>query len=807
MKEDCRNDCLEKLRFPKTLVNRPGLSHFDYRIGNYVDIREALLRNLDKTPGLSQWTHRGADDPGIALLEGAAILGDILTFYQERYANEAYLRTAEWRESISDLVRLLGYRLSPGLGGHASFAFEVKGDQPVVVPPNFPLKADIEGMPAPVDFETFAPENASSSLTAYPWLSKFNLYRPLETPDISADTTEFFIQTPDQLTAATPVVLKAGDRLLLGTPNPVGTPTRIANPEIVIVDSIRVQHGMKIFKIKGKLQRRSGPATPIVAYKLGRSFHHFGHNGPRILVKAPDPIKSKATKTSDTVTKVESDPPLEFNISFRRKINDDTVNDTITPEAARPRVQASSGLAAILLAAGSVVNTGASGTGTAALLGSNMGAVMSNQMLGIGIGGAVNLGQSSGAATTIGRLDLPQMEARATPRATPGQPLVIVEPSLRPTEFPLDGEVQDLATGVTLIVQGQFYSTNVGGTSGEVAALRDVSSIRTTSVTWGLSTGTVSMVTLANALSTSTDGNNFMDIAQVQLHEALSPLLTLRAAFQPAASAPRNTFNFYGTLAQAQDLNGRALFLVPATGDARKVNVTHVDPPLAGEHPLLHRITINADQNPADFPNDPPYSVTVYGNVVEATQGKTVALAPLGNGDSRLTFQTFKLPKSPLTYFHSDTPPEVPRLKVYVNNRLWKRVPSFFNRKPDEEIYIVREDPDNVSWVQFGDGKTGARVPSGVKNVTAVYRIGTGAFGKLKEKAKVQASAKLDRLDKIQMPGEALDGAQPEGGDNARIAAPGKIQSLDRLVSLEDYESEALGLAGVTKAAARVATD
>ena len=50
----------------------------------------------------SAWTHRDADDPGIALMEGAAILGDILTFYQEHYANEAYLRTAAWRERLSD---------------------------------------------------------------------------------------------------------------------------------------------------------------------------------------------------------------------------------------------------------------------------------------------------------------------------------------------------------------------------------------------------------------------------------------------------------------------------------------------------------------------------------------------------------------------------------------------------------------------------------------------------------------------------------------------------------------------------------
>ena len=30
-----------------------------------------------------------------------AVVGDILTFYQQHYANEAYLRTAAWRDSFS----------------------------------------------------------------------------------------------------------------------------------------------------------------------------------------------------------------------------------------------------------------------------------------------------------------------------------------------------------------------------------------------------------------------------------------------------------------------------------------------------------------------------------------------------------------------------------------------------------------------------------------------------------------------------------------------------------------------------------
>jgi predicted phage baseplate assembly protein len=219
--------------------------------------------------------------------------------------------------------------------------------------------------------------------------------------------------------------------------------------------------------------------------------------------------------------------------------------------------------------------------------------------------------------------------------------------------------------------------------------------------------------------------------------------------------------------------------------------------------PLLRRVTLDRNVTLAGYRNENPL-VTVYGNLIDATEGKSEAPAALGNGDSRLVFQTFKIPKAPLTYHVSEsaTPPEVPELQIYVNNRLWKRVSSFFSRGPAEEIYLVREDEDNNSWVQFGDGKTGARLPSGIKNVVARFRTGTGAFGPMKANSKPQAGGRLDGLDKVQLLDVASGGSEPEDGENARQAAPGKIQSLDRLVSLADFESEALGIAGVVKAAA-----
>jgi hypothetical protein len=719
VKEDCRNDCVEALRFPRKLENRPGLSHLDFRIGTYADIREALLRNLDKTAGLSQWTHRGADDPGIALLEGAAILGDILTFYQERYANEAYLRTAEWRDSISNLVRLLGYRLSPGLGGAASFAFEVKGDQLVTIPPNFPLKAEVEGLSKPADFETSEPA------IAYPWLSKFNLYRRLQTPQITHDTTEFYIFAPDQF--PTPTELKANDRLLIGVGNSLTNPTRLTSPEIVIIDSVRVLHGRKLYKIKGGL-KWNGNRFELSAFKLGRSFHHFGSSGPRTITKAPAATTVTATTGPGTVagtttTTTTSTPITEYTHSFFRSLTYATV--TI----------------------------------------------------------------ASPYTTFLGTANS----------------IKYVDPRLTQFEFALDGEVKDLSTGTRMIITLPLYQYS-GSPPLDVTLVRTVNSIRSASQTYGLITGKATVVTFDQQLNITEGGDYWItDIRPMLFDEVLSPPLQLRGGLEETSLASDNQLYLYGTDDQVQSLKNRRLVFVKPGAEPfdRTVNEVQTLAPSNAARPLLRRVTLDSEVTLLDFPNEQPV-VTVYGNIVDATQGKTEKLVALGNGDSRLVFQIFKLPKSPLTYLHSDsvTPPEVPQLQIYVNNRLWKQVASFFGRKPDEEIYIVREDPENTSWVQFGDGETGARLPSGVKNVTAVYRSGTGAFGALKEKTKIQAGAKLDRLDKIQMPRAASGGAQPEDGDNARAAAPGKIQSLDRLVSLEDFESEALGMAGVTKAAA-----
>ena len=178
----CKHECKKTPVFPQDIFNRPALDDIDYRIGSYSRMREHMLDLMNSSVVLSGWTHRAPDDPGIALLEGNAIVGDILTFYQNLYANQAFLRSADWRESVADLVQLLGYRLAPGVGGEATFALKVKGKSMVTVPKGFGFKAQLENREQPDELESTA------EVTAYPHLSEFNLYRPpLGMQTITAD--------------------------------------------------------------------------------------------------------------------------------------------------------------------------------------------------------------------------------------------------------------------------------------------------------------------------------------------------------------------------------------------------------------------------------------------------------------------------------------------------------------------------------------------------------------------------------------------------------------------------------------------
>lgn len=146
---------------PEDVYNRPGLSAIRYRIGSYRSFREAMIKkissyklNSEECPVLQGWTSRDSDDYGIALIEMWAYIGDILTFYQERIANEAYLRTAILPESIRHLASFLDYRSFPGVAATAFLAFIVEKDKSVQIPRYLKVQSVPGENEKPQKFET-----------------------------------------------------------------------------------------------------------------------------------------------------------------------------------------------------------------------------------------------------------------------------------------------------------------------------------------------------------------------------------------------------------------------------------------------------------------------------------------------------------------------------------------------------------------------------------------------------------------------------------------------------------------------------
>jgi hypothetical protein len=79
-------------------------------------------------------TTRTSDDPSIALLNSWATVADVISFYQERIANEGYLRTATERRSILELARLVGYALRPGVAASVYLAFTMENSHTGEIP-------------------------------------------------------------------------------------------------------------------------------------------------------------------------------------------------------------------------------------------------------------------------------------------------------------------------------------------------------------------------------------------------------------------------------------------------------------------------------------------------------------------------------------------------------------------------------------------------------------------------------------------------------------------------------------------------
>lgn len=240
------------------------------------------------------------------------------------------------------------------------------------------------------------------------------------------------------------------------------------------------------------------------------------------------------------------------------------------------------------------------------------------------------------------------------------------------------------------------------------------------------------------------------------------------------------------------------LIMQPALPEDETISelATLLTPPIDQKTPTL------VFQNPLQNCYDPS-TVTIHGNVVAATHGETIidTIEILGSGDGNLANQSFMLKKPPLTYIAqsggiSNT------LEVRVNDLLWREVPALYNLKPDDQVYIVQIADDGKTYVTFGDGITGARLPSGIDNVVATYRSGIGLSGNVSANKLSLIKTRSLGIQAVNNPLPATGAANPETRDRIRDRAPLTIRTLDRIVSVRDFEDFTRTYPGIGKAQA-----
>ena len=277
---------------PQVVDNRMGLSAIAYRIGEYADFRDSMLAGLssiefDKLDALRT---RDADDFTIGLIDAVACAADVLTFYQERVANESYLRTATERVSLQEMAKLIGYRLRPGVAAETQLAFAL--EPPKTPPPNLP--------PDPGSFVTGIP----TSVTLAAGLKVQSVPGPDEKPQ-TFETVEEIVARPEW-NAIRPWLsevrapgrdaketfldgvghnLKAGDAIVFVGQEFRKSPTTNNNWDFRLIDSVAPDPDRKRTQITwkrglGSVSPFSNPPVAPEVHVLRRRAGAFGHNAP-----------------------------------------------------------------------------------------------------------------------------------------------------------------------------------------------------------------------------------------------------------------------------------------------------------------------------------------------------------------------------------------------------------------------------------------------------------------------------------------------------------------------------------------------
>ena len=675
---------------PAPVYNRPGLTAIAYRVGTHSQFKDSMLARLSlfaqDYPALSQLKTRDDNDFSIALLDAWATVADVLTFYQERIANESYLRTATERISLIELGQLIGYKMRPGVAASTYLTFTVEDAKGAPGQATIDIGTKVQSIPGPGQlpqtFETIEKITAKAS---------WNAFKPQTTQFVQPQNGDTQVYLKGTTTG-----LKPGDGILFVGKDRGGDDNNAGNVnsqqwDFRIVTAVTPDSNNNRTLVewdKGLGSTNTPPASDAMCYVFRKRAALFGSN-------APDLRTIPLTILNNYYTTPPS--PLEWSFSLSNPINLDAMYSAVVPTVA-----------------------------------------------------------------------------------------------------PTGGPRQDSWVVLSNHTYRKLYLVN------------NVSESSPNNYT--LTTKTTQLT-----LDTGNDLSNFA--ANLRLRTNLRSVVVFTQSEQidiapkdltpPPLQAGDSTF----ALAQAvSDLQAGQMLVVSGMAPGAAASDPAISEVAAIKSVSPDGMTIilsTSLQNSYD-----PTTVSINANVALATHGETVANEVLGSGDASQPYQQFTLRQLPLTYTSSSNASGAEStLQVRVNDIEWHEVPTLYGHGPRERIFKTHTGDDQKTTIEFGDGVTGARPASGQENIRARYRKGTGTAGLVKAG---QLSLLMTRplgVRAVTNPLDANGAADPEGLDasgatdanaltKARLNVPLTVLTLDRIVSLQDYEDFARAFAGIAKALA-----
>jgi hypothetical protein len=729
--------CCEPDPLPSPIYNRPGLPALSYRAGSYGTFLRRMMNRLsafalpdgdhEGERPLADLSTRELDDPSVALLDASAVVADVLTFYQERIANEGFLRTSVERQSILELAREIGYELSPGVAAGTYLAFTIEEAPGAPTSAEIPQGSKVQSIPPqdklPQTFET------TEAITAH---KEWNAIKPRMTrgQHIWTDTKRLFL-------AGTATNLKQGDRMLIVVQQGNTTLAEIKRVFKVEVDQDNKRTTVDLDAFPS-ITTLGGPWLPTGTVDINTKIPFNAANATQYIINRN--WDNDDLNTFLTVNEWDADQLLAFMAEYRSSYPDVSGS----AYAMRSTVGIFGNNAPLRASLPKDDN------GNVTYPGGNW------DQAG---GWSIWLHQQTSDYYGSADIYLERVVDGLVPRSW----VVLETPFYATLYYKIESVIERSLAAFAMSAK----LTGVNLLKTDNTALDNA----------GKPTGYAVRATTAHVKS------ELLSLTEMPNNEMLS---------KGSSNLPLNGLVLGLAVGQKVMLSGERW-------DAEGV--------MASETLVIKTINHYGGYSYVTFEQGFQHSykretATINGNVSPATHGETTSEI-LGSGSGAQTNQRFTLRRPPLTYVSAPTPSGTEStLEVRVNDLLWAESSSLYPLGPRDEGYIVRIGDDGKATVVFGDGKHGARLPSGSNNVVATYRTGIGLDGEVDAGTLTMLSSKPLGVKSATNPIAASGADDPEKLDNARANAPLTVRTLDRIVSLADYEDFARAFAGVGKAQA-----